>query len=233
MTEDERSSSSGSSKEAEASRSGEKGFSKPFFPETRLPQAEADLRHPDPKIRIMAIRFFQKAGLPPSSLPLQETLSDRDPEVRLEAIRFMTKSQPSLEPALLKKTLKDPDARIRMIALQGLFRSGEKLDLTLLLQLLSDESPWVRRKIATLLGWYPMEGVFPVLVERSKDGNPGVRKAALISLSSLYPEESEERLIKALTDPDPDIRDWSKRSLEKTLKEPETKAVRSFGKDRG
>jgi HEAT repeat protein len=214
-------------------RSGEQGFSKPFLHETRLPQAEADLKHPDPKIRIMAIRFMQKAGLEPSSLLLQETLSDPDPEVRLEAIRFMTKLEPSLEPSLLKKTLKDPDAGVRMAALQGLFRSGERLDLTLLLQLLSDESPWVRRKIATLLGWYPMEGVLPVLVELSKDGNPGVRKAALISLSSLYSDESEDRLIKALTDPDHDIRDWAKRSLEKTLKEPKAVTVRSFGKDRG
>ena len=116
-----------------------------------------------------------------------------------------------------------------MAALRGLFQNREKVDLNLLLQILSDESPMVRRKLGTLLGWVQMEGVLPVLVELTKDQNSGVRKSALMSLYSLYPEESEDRLINALTDPDPDIRNWAKGSLVQALKGPRKGAVLPSG----
>jgi HEAT repeat protein len=65
------------------------------------------------------------------------------------------------------------------------------------------------------LGWTQREGGLPILAELSKDPDAKVRKAALFSLLSLYPEESEDRLLKAMTDPDPDLRRWAKRTLEK------------------
>jgi HEAT repeat protein len=231
MTEDDRIQSPGSTKEPDPASSGEKTSYRAFFSKTLLNQAKTDLDHPDPKVRIMAIQFLEKSG-PAFFSAFQEIMSDPDPDVRFEAIRFWAKSEQPLESPLLKRYLKDPDPRIRMVALRGLFRRPEKVDLNLLLQFLSDESSMVRRKLATLLGWVQMEGVFPVLVELSRDQNSGVRKAALMSLFSLYPEESEDRLIKALTDPDPDIRNWAKSSLVKELKEPRKGAVPPSGQDR-
>jgi HEAT repeat protein len=92
--------------------------------------------------------------------------------------------------------------------------------MNILLQFLSDESSQVRRKVATLLGWNQMEGVFPILIEMSKDRDSKVRRAALFSLATLYPEESEDRLVEAMTDSDPGLRNWIRRILEKRMKKP-------------
>ena len=92
--------------------------------------------------------------------------------------------------------------------------------MNLLVQFLSDESSWVRRKVATLLGWIQMEGTFPVLVEMSKDADARVRKSALFSLMTLYPEESKDRLLEAMNDSDPELRRWAQKALEKAVARP-------------
>jgi len=188
---------------------------------TILKQAEADLKHPDPKIKVLAIRYLERLDSSVVFPLLQETLSDRNPEVRLQALSSLIKFRnPSVCP-FLKKYLKDTDPRVRVTALRGLFYYyNESIDLNLLLQLLSDESSWVRRKVATLLGWTHREGAFPILTEMSKDPDSNVRKAALFSLVTLYPDESENRLMEAAIDPDPTLRQWARSTLEKMIARP-------------
>ena len=65
-----------------------------------------------------------------------------------------------------------------------------------------------------------MEGVLPILVEMSRDQDAKVRKAALLSLITLYPEEGEERLLGAMADPNPDLRNWARKSLERRIGKP-------------
>ena len=179
----------------------QKRASESFTDRAHLDQAESDLKHPDPKIRILAIRFLEKMDPPLVTSLLQEALSDRDPDVRAQAILALIKFRsPDIKPSL-KRYLKDSSPKVKMAALRGIFQFEEGIDLNILLQLLSDESPWVRRKMATLLGWSRTEGVLPILAELSRDPDAKVRKAALFSLVSLYPEESEDRLLKAMTDP--------------------------------
>jgi len=200
--------------------------------QTILKQAHADLEHPDPKVRISAIQYLEKCD-PSIGLPLlQEMVSDQDPDVRAQAISSLVKFRDPNSFSLLRKYLKDRDSRVRMAALRGLFRNREGIDLNLLLQFLSDKSPWVRRKVATLLGWTQMEGVFPILVELSKDQNSEVRRAALFSLITLYPEESEDRLLEAMTDSDPDLRKWAGSRLERMATRP-LKGRRAFLSHRG
>ena len=196
------------------------------MPETRssefiLKQAEADLKNPDSKIRILAIKYYLEKTYPsiPLSL-LQEILSDQDPEVRAEAFRSLIKFRSPIVSPLLKKYLKDSDPRVRIAVLRGILQYQGKIDLNVLLQSLSDESTWVRRKVATLLGWTQREGALPILMELSKDQDPKVRKAALFSLATLYPEETEDRLIEVMTDPALDLRNWAKITLEKTAARP-------------
>ena len=112
------------------------------------------------------------------------------------------------------------DPGVRVAALRGMFRSKGPTDLNILLQFLSDESSRVRRKVATLLGWTQMEGVLPILTELAKDQDSKVRQAALFSLISLYPEESEGRLVEAMEDPDPDLRKWVRSTLKKMIAKP-------------
>jgi HEAT repeat protein len=189
--------------------------------EAVLKQAKGDLRHPDPQVRILAIRYYLEKSFPsiPLSL-LQEILSDRDPDVRAQALRSLVKFRNPIVSPLLKKYLKDSDPRVRIAALRGMFQFQEKIDLNLFIQFLSDESTWVRRKVATLLGWAQIEGALPILKELSRDDHSRVRKAALFSLATLYPDESENLLIEAMTDPDPELRKWAKGTLENLLTNP-------------
>ena len=201
--------------------------------EAVLKQARIDLRHPDPKVRLLAIRYYLEKTYPsiPLSL-LQEILSDRDPEVRAQALRSLIRFRNPIVSPLLKKYLKDSDARVRIAALRGMFQFQEKIDLNIFLQFLSDDSTWVRRKVATLLGWAQIEGALPILKELSRDGHSMVRKAALFSLATLYPDESENLFVEAMTDADPEIRKWAKTTLEKILTRPykgKMDAVRNRG----
>jgi HEAT repeat protein len=189
--------------------------------ETILKQAKADLKHPDPKVRVLAIRYYLEKSYPaiPVSI-LQEILSDPDAEVRAEALRCLIKFRNPIVAPLLKKYLKDNDSRVRIATLRAMFQRQEKLDLNILLQFLSDESAWVRRKVATLLGWSQVEGALPILMEMSRDPDPMVRKAALFSLATLYPDESENRLIETMTDSDTGLREWAKMTLERIVSKP-------------
>ena len=192
-----------------------------FSSQAILKQAKADLKHPDPKIRVLAIKYYLEKSYPsiPISL-LQEILSDRDPEVRAQALRSLIIFRSPIVSPLLKKHLKDNDPSVRVAALRGMLQYKEKIDLNILLQFLSDESSWVRRKVATLLGWTQVEGAFPILMEMSKDQDSKVRKAALFSLITLYPEESQDRLMEAMADSDASVRQWAKMSLEKIAARP-------------
>jgi len=201
--------------------------------ETVLKQAKVDMKHPDPKVRVLAMRYYLEKTYPsiPMSL-LQEILSDKDPGVRSQALRSLIKFRGPIVPSLLKKYIKDNDPGVRIVALRGMFQSQEKIDLNILLQLLSDDSAWVRRKVATLLGWRQIEGAFPILMEMSRDGDSMVRRAALFSLSTLYPDESKNRLMEAMTDSSPDLRKWAKMSLEEIMARPLKKEIASLP-DRG
>ena len=42
----------------------------------------------------------------------------------------------------------------------------------------------------------------------------------LFSLATLYPDETEDRLMEAMTDSDPGLRKWAKMTLEKTAARP-------------
>lgn len=205
-------------------------FSETFSSEVVLNQIKTDLKHPDSKIRILAIRSLEKL-IPSIPVPLlQEMVSDQDSEVRAQAVSSLTKFRsPAIAP-FLKRCLKDEDPKVRMTALRGLFYQSEKIDLNILLQLLSDESPWIRRKLATLLGWSPIEGQFPLLMELSKDPEPMVRKAALFSLLTLYPEESEDRWLEAMNDLDPELRKWARDQLEREIEKRLKRKISSFQK---
>ncbi len=199
-----------------------------FSSEAILRQAKADLKNPDSKVRTLAMKYYLEKSYP--SIPLSvlhEILSDRDPNVRAEALRSLIKFRSPIISPLLKKYLKDSDPRVRITALQGMFQYQEKMDPNILLQCLSDESTWVRRKMATLLGWARIEGALPVLVELSKDRDPMVRKAALFSLTTVYPDESEDRLMEAMTDSDQGLRKWVKLTLERIADRP-LKRKRAF-----
>ena len=209
------------------------GFLPTYSSLSLLRQAKKDLKHPSPRIRIFAIQYLEKCD-PSVAIPLlQESLSDRDPEIRAQALSSLVQFHDAHMSPMIKKYLKDSDPGVRVAAVRGLFEHGEKVDMNLLLQLMDDESARVRRKVATLLGWTQGEGVFPILAQMSKDQDPQVRKAALLSMVSLYPQEGENRLLEALSDPAPEVRKWVQGTLEKLMDRPPKRAVSSKKRYRG
>jgi len=188
-----------------------------------LKQAKVDLKHPDPKVRMLAVKFYLEQSHLSIAMPLlQEILSDPDSRVRAKVLSILIAFGNPIVSPFLKKHLRDPDPGVRMVALKGMFQFKEKMELNLLMQFLSDDSPWVRRKLATLLGWNQIEGILPILIEMSKDKDVKVRKAALFSLVTLYSEEGEKRLMEAMADSDPDIRSWARDHLNRMLERPIT-----------
>ena len=189
-----------------------------FLSQAIVTQAKRDLMHPDFQIRMLAIRCLEKAA-PGIALPLlQEILTDGNPEVRVQGVHsLVTFSDPSVFD-LIRRYSQDEDPRMRVAVLRGMFKQKERIDVNLLQPFVSDQSPWVRRKLATLLGWAQLDGVFPILIRLSKDSHAKVRQAALLSLMTLYPEESEDRLLEAMGDPDADLRTWAKDVLERVVR---------------
>lgn len=188
--------------------------------EVTLNQAKKDLKHSDPNVRILAIKFLEKSK-PSIGIPLiEEILNDQDSTVKAHALNTLIKFNAPKIQQILKKYLRDNAPEVRLTALRGIFQLFDNIDLNLLMQLLDDESSMVRQKLATLLGWTQIKGSFPVLVELSKDKDPNVRKAALFSLLTQYPEESQEKIINAMNDSDPEIRIWAKEMIEKIIKTP-------------
>src|SRR3989339_1874426 len=56
-----------------------------------LKQVRTDLKHPDSKVKVLAIRYLERSD-PSVAIPLlQEALSDRDSGVRLEALSSLMK----------------------------------------------------------------------------------------------------------------------------------------------
>ena len=199
----------------------EKNIPETFSSQEILKQAKSDLKHPDSKMRILAVKYYLERSNLSITMPLlQEILADPDSEVRAQALSSLIKFRNPIVSPFLKRHLRDSDPKVRMIALRGMFQFKEKMNLNLIMQFLSDDSPWVRRKVATLLGWTQMEGALPILMEMSKDEDSRVRKAALFSLVTLYPDEGLDRLMEAMTDSDPDIRKWTRDYLDRMLKKP-------------
>ncbi len=193
------------------------GAPETFTSQAIVKQARLDLMHPDPKIRVWAIRSLERAE-PDIAIPLlQEMLADEDTDVRVQGLHsLITFGGPSVFETV-KRYSSDGDPRMRLAVLRGLFKQKEKVDLSLLQPFVNDESPWVRRKLATLLGWIQLDGVFPILMRLSKDPHAKVRKAALLSLMTLYPEEGEDRLLDAINEPDGDVRRWATEILERSV----------------
>jgi len=198
------------------SRSTESMIVGTFSTQAILKQAHADLEHPDPKARILAIRYLEQSD-PSIILPSSSESLIWQGIQRLESRRLPPWSNWKIQISCpySKSLLGIRTREWGFLPYGACSRMGEKIDLNIFLQFLSDESPWVRRRLATLLGWGQHEGVFPIVMELCKDADAGVRKAALFSLTTLYPEECENRLVEAMTDPDPDIRKWARGTLER------------------
>jgi len=94
-----------------------------FSSEAILKQAKADLKNPDPKVRMLAIKYYLEKSYPsiPISL-LQEILSDQDPDVRAQALRSLIKFRSPIVSPFFKKYLKDSNPKVRIAALRGMFQ---------------------------------------------------------------------------------------------------------------
>lgn len=167
----------------------------------------SELRASDPAIREEALRHFTfsvadhhigTSEVEQMIPPLIECLRDRSPEVRQKAIEALTQVGPAARQALAD-ACKHEDARIRSGAISAMGRVNERL---------------YERQFQPRDDEY----LFPLVVQGLRDSDAGVRKSAAWSLSALRvgaikKTEALKCLMKALDDPDVDVRGWAARSI--------------------
>jgi len=105
----------------------ERNISERFSSEAILKQAKADLKNPDSKVRILAIKYYLEKTYP--SIPLsvlQEILSDRDPRVRAEALQSLIKFRGSIISPLLKNILKTATQGLGSLPFEACFNISRK-----------------------------------------------------------------------------------------------------------
>lgn len=145
-----------------------------------------------------------------SVLHLTALLNDQDPQVRFAAAQALGKiASPDTVPALLH-SLHDNDPAVRAVSAWALGNLGEDvLDQAgpELVARLDDPSPFVKRAAAQALG---AVGSTPATIERVTErlahGDIDTRRAAVQALIWLESGPAYRTLIKALNDPDPQVR---------------------------
>lgn len=104
--------------------------------------------------------------------------------------------------------LKSADPTVRQSCAEALGRIGAVESAGHLVDALKDESKWVRRAAARALGHVGNEGAFLPLCERLVDGNEAafVRRSAAYALGALRASPALSYLVRAIDDPDPQVR---------------------------
>lgn len=173
-----------------------------------LRQAFSDLLDPDPKVRYLSLRFLRKT-CDESILPhVADAAMDEDKKVRSLAIRIISQfKEKSLVP-LLRKALEDSDEDVVMAALRGLYQM-EEIDSSELEKFLRSNSPLVRRRAATYLGWGQAYNTMSLISELLHDEDRGVRKVALWLVANSSEDKAIPHLIGALEDPEEVVRDMA------------------------
>ena len=172
------------------------------------------LQDTDPQIRSSAAEALRRLEDPGTFQPFIPLLSDPDPEQRLLAAEALLKLEDEAVNGPLIALLQDEDVRVRRKALPVLERLDSTLALRLLVPLLEDSNAAVRSDAVQQLGsLHQEEGVLERLLAAADDPHRSVRYSAINALGKGGWPKALDRVIKALSDPDPWVRSGSVRVL--------------------
>jgi HEAT repeat protein len=191
----------------------------------RFEDVVRNLRNPDPKVRISAVRLLRETGYAEAVTPLAGVVNDQVNEIQLEAIDAEL-SYYLVEPVSAKKkvalvvevwpkpvptelvdallqAVDDEDKKVRVEAIYtlGVIGSGGQIKMSeaavgRLLKALDHYDPAVRAGAARVVGRLRVRSAGDALLKAVNDSNAEVRYAAMRALGMI----GEERAVQALTE---------------------------------
>lgn len=137
-------------------------------------------------------------------------LQDSSPDVRRTAALSLGKIGHSAATTALVESLSDPDSQVREYSAWALGQIGEDVNdgaAVRLAGVLGDQDHSVKQAAAQALGKIgPRQQVIAILTQALAVGESGSRRAAVEALAQLEAKSAYPALRKALTDPEPAVR---------------------------
>jgi len=181
---------------------------KPSNPAGVLPLIQA-LRDPDPSVREIAAQGLGYLGDERAVRPLARALRDPDPYVRRRAAAaLITLPAEGAVNELAAAATQDKDPEVRRFAVQALGWIGGSVAVNALCQATKDKEAEVRRQAAMELGRIADPTALQslsALLGDTPDPDPDVRWAAVVAIGKLRDRRAEHILVKALSDPSPQV----------------------------
>ncbi len=165
----------------------------------------ACLAHPDPAVRVLAIRLALHPGMDllEDVVPL---LADQAPEVRKAALVAVGPAEQVVRDEALLPCLHDPDAEVRRLGELALRGRGLRPEHIRLGKVLTDPSPVVRLQVLDQLRRVPDLDPAVWLRRLSHDPSPAVRAAAMRAMSQQSAVDLTDRIDQmARDDPSPTV----------------------------
>lgn len=174
---------------------------------------EQALQDSHPRVRVQAVhRLAEFSKQSPGALAaLRKALADQELQVRLLAAEYLWDIDGDAKPVLpvLLEAIRSHEGAVhyQIAAILRDLGSDASAARAELCNLLSADDPSVRMRAAQALGSVGVDqSVLPALIERLKDGSPGVRAAAARALRDSSAKEAVPSLLALLTDTSAHVR---------------------------
>ncbi len=193
--------------------------------QVRFDDVVRNLRNPDPKVRLNAVRLLREAKYPEAVTPMAPLVTDPIDEIQLEAILaelsfFLVDDVPSRKRVALVVEVRNAGGAPAAFDLGPLAVWPRPVPPELirgLLQAIDDEHPRVRLEATYALGCIarpPLDGQWaPQIVKALDHYDPAIRTAAARVAARLEVKAAGETLIKALNDSSAPVRYAAMRAL--------------------
>jgi HEAT repeat protein len=173
-----------------------------------------DLRAPDPRVRMRAVRSLEALGARAAAPLLAAALGrEEDEGVKAAVLGALGRFQEPFAADLCTRALDDPRPAVRVAALEALTRVAAGESEPRLARALSDPSPLVRRRAALLLGFTAGDRAEAALAVALGDPDRGVARAAAAALSGRPTARAQGALARALEHPQATVRRAAASSL--------------------
>lgn len=184
-----------------------------------------NLRNPDAKIRLAAVRLLRESKYPEAVGPIAPLIADPVDQIQLEAIAaelsfFLVEDIPAKKRVALVVEVRNPGTAAAAFEKGPLAVWPRKVPpelVSALLQAVDDENAKVRNEAIWALGAIarpPLaEPAAPQLIKALDHYDPAIRAAAAAVIGRLEVTPAGEALLKAVNDSSPDVRYAAMRAL--------------------
>ena len=217
--------------------------------QARFDDVVRNLRNPDPKVRLNAVRLLRESKYPEAAAPVAALLADPVDEIQLEAIGaelslFLVNDIPAKKRvALVVEVRNGGQAQAAFdMGPMGVWPHPAQPELVRgLLQAVNDENGKVRIEAIYALGTiarapFP-DDLTPLLIKALDHYDPAVRAAAARVTGRLQVKTAGDQLIKAMNDSNRDVRYAAMRALGDLREERAVEAIAEqlsfYGKGEG